>query len=457
MSVALVQAFAPESASATDVGTDLYARQRAAVQVLARPELLPLSRTVGDVVLVLSSSRSGSSLLMNLLGRHTGCLALQGECNPFLRVAGLAFPESGATSDALDSSALLPWKRSLLERAITCELAGPTPGGFPPAASIWWRLTLQWPDTNFDFGETAFWVQQAWAAARTGTDRLRGAGSYAFPLALLQFVRRAHREVDPFRYDLPDAVLRRVFPVRSAGGGSEPGRIVEEPPFVPPTLRRPCSRSELSNRPLVLKGPSDGYRVPFWSSLFQGVRLRVIHLTRNPAAAINGLYDGWRFDGFHSHRLPGDPLRIAGYSHLPGGRSWWKFDLPPSWESVAQEPLERVCGFQWLTAHGMILEAVSAHGLTSDPDRYLRLPYEALNVPGPGRRRTLQRVLDWLGLARPPAGAAFWHDPPLVMATKPPSSGRWRERAALLRPVLDQPQVRRLAAELGYEDESEWS
>jgi hypothetical protein len=150
-------------------------------------------------------------------------------------------------------------------------------------------------------------------------------------------------------------------------------------------------------------------------------------------------------------------LRIRGYSHLPGGRSWWKFDLPPGWDRFADQSLERVCAFQWLAAHTAILEHSASSGIASDPDRYLRVRYEDLNVRGATRRRTLQRLLEWLGLSRPPEGAAFWDDPPLVMATVPPSSGRWRRREALLRPVLDQPAVREMAAALGYADQSGWT
>ena len=56
---------------------------------------------VGTVILVVSSSRGGSSVFAELLRRSEGFLHCRGEVTPFLRIVGLSFPDSGTQSDTL--------------------------------------------------------------------------------------------------------------------------------------------------------------------------------------------------------------------------------------------------------------------------------------------------------------------------------------------------------------------
>lgn len=177
--------------------------------------------------------------------------------------------------------------------------------------------------------------------------------------------------------------------------------------------------------------------------IFPAARLTVIHLVRNPAAAINGLIDGWLDRGFFSHRLasPG-PIAIHGYSDQSWGENWWNFDLPPSWESVMRRPLPSVCAFQWCSAHRAILQDVH-----SDNVRYIRVYAEELMFNRHERTTCIYQVLKEIG-ADP--GAARHPRAPLTMATVHPRAGRWHKRNASLRQVLQSPDIQGMATQLGY-------
>ncbi|MDP9071610.1 MAG: sulfotransferase [Actinomycetota bacterium] len=86
-----------------------------------------------------------------------------------------------------------------------------------------------------------------------------------------------------------------------------------------------------ASRPLVLSTPRNAFRLAFLRSLFPAARFRVVHLTRNPAASVNGLIDGWLHHGFFNMAVD-EPLAIAGYTDafpLWGDR-WWCYDFPPA-------------------------------------------------------------------------------------------------------------------------------
>ena len=132
--------------------------------------------------------------------------------------------------------------------------------------------------------------------------------------------------------------------------------LIEEPPLVLITPWKRPSIEELKTKPLVIKTPSNAYRLPFLRAFFANQRLRIIHLKREPAAAINGLYDGWRYPrGFHAHRIPScrpQPCEELGPHPVEG---YWKYDLPPGWENLQQGLLVEICAFQWHSAHRHII------------------------------------------------------------------------------------------------------
>jgi hypothetical protein len=241
-----------------------------------------------------------------------------------------------------------------------------------------------------------------------------------------------------------------VFPSLDVPAGPPGSAAVEEPPFV---LVEPWRRpSGWQKRALVVKTPSNSYRLPFLRALFPAARFRILHLTRNPAASINGLRDGWSHWGFHSHYI-GTALRIPGYSDRghPDGH-WWKFDLPPGWREHTDRTLEEICAFQWCAAHEAVLDFIDTSGV-----EHRRVRFEAL-VTGPASRvRIVEELCDWCGVAPDPAllraaaGAL-----PLTMAVRSPAPGRWRANADALRSVLAERRVRLLAERLDYGNTAEW-
>jgi len=412
----------------------------AALRELRPAPLDGFSQQVRDVIVVASSSRGGSSVFTEML-RHAPTLChFRAEVNPFLVLAGLGFPESG-DSDALGTTAA--GDRVLLDAELALDAGGWAPLGARGARAygldLAWRLTAQWPALPIDPEQVVTWVLETLEVC-SPVD-LTG-----FHLALLRRVRAAHPEVTPWFYDLDPERIQLAFPGLVPPSGAPGPVVLEEPPFV---LARPwqtATAEDLAARPLVIKTPSNVYRLPFLRALFPAARFRVLHLTRNPAASINGLVDGWRYRGFHSHRV-GD-LRIAGH----GDPDWWNYDLPPGWRYWTDQPLEQVCGFQWRSAHRAVLDFLGAERPES-----LRVRFEDVVGDRAARRRAWADIAAWLGVDLGPAVADIVeHGLPPVMATHAPRRRRWFAKATALEPVLARQDTRELAERLGYRDPESW-
>jgi hypothetical protein len=414
--------------------------------------------SVRHVILISSSSRSGSSLLVQLLKRSTGFLHGCGEINPSLRLAGLAWPDAPADSDALTSADAAGAGMSVLGEHLASEVCseGSDTNHLPADAAfgerLYRRLRLQWPLETIGVDEVHTAIGEA---ARQVEMRERRPCDWSrdlsfFHLLVLLRLRRTHRRINPYYYDIDAGLIRNVLPDLPVPSGPPAPIVIEEPPFI---LIRPSGQwgiEDLARTPVVLKTPSDAYRYDFLCRAFPNARIRVLHLTRNPGAAINDLCDGWRYRGFHSHYV-GAELQVPGYSE-PGlpDHGWWKYDLPPGWRSRARGSLEAICGLQWSATHRAILD----HLASSNHDRF-RLRFEDILLSVNERRTDrLDGLREWLGapsfLADPAAGL------PPVMTTHPPRLGRWRDNRALLDPIMRGPDIRRVTAELGYEDETKW-
>lgn len=73
---------------------------------LRGPAVADFPGAVRDVVVIVSSSRGGSSMFAEILRRSDALLHLTAEINPFLRLAGLDHPGAGTGSDALGAEQL---------------------------------------------------------------------------------------------------------------------------------------------------------------------------------------------------------------------------------------------------------------------------------------------------------------------------------------------------------------
>jgi hypothetical protein len=405
-----------------------------------------------EIILIASSSRGGSSVFSEYLRRSSALIHLQGEINPFLLRSGLGFHDTDTDSDALE--ARHAESTGPLLSLLRAELGNPEEVVDLPRLvdALTDRLAMQWPHLSIARSR----VDEAAAAALS---RLRLAAGWppdtipeidAFHAAFLAKIRQTHPEVNPHYYDLSRTLIGRLCPAPRPIGPPGPV-IIEEPPFV--TIS-PWRTAEQLDRPVIIKTPSNAYRLPFYAALFPQARLRILHLTRNAASAINGLYDGWRYpEGFYSVHLPGQ-LDITGYSDaFPGfGRDWWQYDLPPGWRDWRGQPLEEVCGFQWRSAHRAILDFTAANPHID----VHRLCFEDLISSEEQARAAIDGLIDWLGVTPDRAlSETTLLTMPLVMSTDKPRHRRWFDKAALLEPVLTRPDTRLLMAELGYDPDPE--
>ena len=420
-------------------------RTRAALEALAplRGVPVPLEQ-VREVVVIASSSRGGSSVFAELLRGVPGLSHLQAEINPFVVLAGAGPYESGRGDDRLDATDGVDsavWARELgLDIGAPTAVVGPR-GAVDTAAwaaAITARLLMQWPSLGLEPGR----VLQAAVAALRGPDPVEptAGGALRRVMAALQPQWPALRLS---AYDLPPEPGAGLFEA------APPVPIpVEEPPFV---AVGPWTRGVFG--PLVIKTPSNCYRLDWLAARFPAARMRVLHLVRNPAASINGLVDGWRSAGFHSHalRLPLDGALGAALPHWDRGH--WKFDLLPDWRRLRREPLAVVAGHQWAAAHGATCAWLDAH---PEVPR-LRVRFEEVVGEPDEQARALTAVAAFLGL--PSADALCTRARgalPVVMATAPPRARRWFGRAEALSEALALPQVHQLSAQLALGDPSTW-
>ncbi len=240
--------------------------------------------------------------------------------------------------------------------------------------------------------------------------------------------------------------------------------LIEEPPFIPILRRNWPSPSRILNLPLLLKSSLNAYRLNFLRKFFPNAKIQIIHLTRNPAASINGLIDGWLHWGFFSHNFKDRQVRlkIKGYSdRFPWGRYWWNFDLFDGWQDALNLPLEHICMYQWLNSHKHILnfkEKFNKDKFNKDKfnkDKFnnvswLQIRFEDLLNGREKRQKTYDRITNFLEINRLEAGSGRFPRGK-VMTTAKPRPARWRDRATQILPLLNNLELGKIAEHLGYD------
>ncbi|MFA7283718.1 MAG: hypothetical protein WC066_04130, partial [Candidatus Omnitrophota bacterium] len=312
------------------------------------------------------------------------------------------------------------------------------------------RFILQWPEVNFS---PAIFNKFAVRAYRSCFKERGGFIAENFYLEFLALLREEYPGINPYYYDIIPARVKARFPdLPLPQGPANRSLMIEEAPFVLLSPGRPPAKEELSENILLLKSSVDCYRLDFLERLFPEARVRIIYLTRNPFGSINGLYDGWLHRGFFSHNLSrilkeeNTPLEISGYSDLyEWGKWWWNYDLPPGWRSYTRKRLEEVCAFQWRSAN----EAVCRH-LEEREKSCCRVKYEKIVGDFEPRREEINRIIDFMGLSPDAAGRLNLKNLPAVQATENPALYRWREREAMLKPLLGDKDLAALGERLGY-------
>ncbi|RDI71859.1 sulfotransferase family protein [Halopelagius longus] len=362
------------------------------------------------VLLIATAPRGGSSLLFDILRHHEGTCSLDGEHDRWFTLHGIGYP-------ALESDVVPADFESFdRERLLTDLLAevGATdrPGDRTHRVdNTLVRLPLQFPERELPYEQ----IGEQLLEGASLDEILEGFG------------------IPPLQYD--------EYAERDASSPFE-AETIEDRPFVSSHRYKRGLTADDFDRTLVLKASGDAYRLPWIrEQLFPETDVKVVHLTRNPAASINGLYDGWQLNrGFQTYDV-GD-LDIDGYDG-----SLWCYDLPPGW--VREGDLVDVCLMQWAQAHRHILDTRDAF------DGVLRVRFEDLLTD---TRSTVEEIVDFADLGASELLSENVGNPNKVMTTKEPRHARWRDREEFVKSALaeaDEPYTE-VVRELGYTEESEW-
>lgn len=401
----------------------------------------------GDVVLLASASRSGSSMIADWLRSRSSAAHLQGEFETVLREAGAVArtPLRAGESDADIDFANGRGERviALLGTALGSPLARDAAldaDGY--ARSLLPMLARQWPGLALDPTEIGRITARIFAAR--GWTRVGQFDRWLFLLDILDALRPAHARLDPYCYDVADAIVQARFPGLAVHGTAPDPACDEDRPFIIPVPWR--SKAQVARpRTVVVKGPSCSYRLGALRTLFGHDRVRILHVARHPGESINGLIDGWRHRGFQSRRLA-EPLDVPGLGDRDPAwdRNWWCFDVPPGWERHRAATLAELCGFQWRSANTHILEQTGHLGAS-----YHQVRFEAFLDRGARGAQVRRALLDWIN---PGDGetARLDLDARPVMATLPPCRSRWHARRDVIDPVLRSADMRRVSCALGY-------
>jgi hypothetical protein len=432
------------------------------------PLFLSSLRDVRRVVIINSSSRSGSSLLFSLLRKLPGVYALSGEAAPFYKLnTALAicnlFQSDKIPSSLLDAAVDVRG----LSRDFLADLHHERDGiltreidGDEYVDDLMLRFPLQWTGVDFDPAGLRSCIH---TALEHYTSQNAVFQADEFYLVLLEQIMKAYRGVDPFYYDINPGKVARHFPeVPLPSGPPNPWFNIEEPPFILMTPRPRATPADLAENTLLLKSTVDCYRMNLVEKLFPGADIGIIHLTRNPAASTNGICDGWLHRGFFSHNLQPyfddcsdlKELRIKGYSDLHSfGRYWWNFDLPEGWREVAEKNLVEVAAFQWYSANREI-----ADYLSRGYKRHLTVRYENVIRDPASRNREFEAMLAFMETHQDQLPLLELDNLPVVQSTLPPQPRRWRKRPGILAALLGDPKIVAMAGRLGYHQEQieEW-
>ncbi|MBI2426215.1 MAG: hypothetical protein HYV34_00010 [Candidatus Kerfeldbacteria bacterium] len=388
---------------------------------------IELSRNVKYVAVVLTSSRSGSSLIKKILEQHSDVASLSSETEPFLTLSqnGFAF---GSDSDALTE---LVNKDILLDN-IFDDLGVPSSQlcDVNTIKTRWRkRFLIHFPNLFSD--------DQNYQKLLRFLDK-----------SLLRITDESIKE----EAEIHKIILNNVFK-------DEPWRInyydnyssasctppfnelskIEEPPFVSPSLyKRTFTVEDANNKVLIFKTPQDCYRIGMYEQLFPNAEIKYIHLTRGYAQTVNGLIDGWLSPiGFFAHDMEKAKITLAikGYSDfLEFGKKWWKFDLPPNWRNFTGTNLVDVCANQWISAHKTILDSKIS---------CLRVHFEDF-ISNPSQITKI--ILEYLGLKNMETP----NDLPLVMAIEKPKPYRWQKREGEILALGERKEVKEIMGLLGY-------
>lgn len=420
-------------------------------------------KDVRQAVIIHSSSRSGSSLLFSLLKKIPAFYSLSGESVPFYKLNGLSSDlfssdeipqeviDKGEYTDGLSRDFLSDFSIADAQNDICSNNS--ILGQYIDKLAL--RFPLQWPQISFSYDAFKRIALEAFSISGQGQQVF---STELFYLELLALLMKEYEGINPYYYDIPVVLIKSKFPELDVPSGPPCNALtIEEPPFILLSPSREIDESVFYEKILLLKSQADCYRMHFIDTLLPNAKIKIIYLTRNPAASINGLIDGWLHRGFFSHNLrqlltdknnPGPRmLNISGYSDkYDWGRWWWKYDLAPGWQEYAQSQLEEICAFQWQSANKAIQEYLEKNS----KDRY-RVKHEDIIRSSSSRLEQIKGILDFIGISRDCLKGLDFNAITPVQATQTPGPYRWKKRKRALLPLLENRQIRQACDQLGYD------
>lgn len=377
---------------------------------------------VKKVCVILSSSRSGSSVFKKVLQSHPDVVSLDGELEPLLILTKNGFPFN-SDSDAFD---YLDNKSQLLDLLLKYLRV--------PHVKMCSKLEIiqRWTDRfHLQFPESNTEVIGSIINSISPED-LGEEGVYKL---VLDSAFKNESWKKSFYDNFYDKDNYKSFDENK----------IEEPPFVLPSMyTRTVIESDLSQKVFLFKTPQDAYRQNLYKELFPNADITYIHLTRGYAQTVNGLIDGWISPvGFFNHNMSliDVELSINNYSESYSfGKKWWKFDLPPNWKDFIHQNLIEVCLNQWIQSHKSIISNFP-NSIQIKFEDFLRKPTSIMS-----------EVFNMLSLD---PNFATKGNLPLTMITDQPTLSRWRKRESELLQLYERKDVQELMSKLGYGNEPE--
>lgn len=423
---------------------------------------------VKRVMIINSSSRSGSSLLYAILRKLPHVYSLSGETAAFYKLntspAGLTrFHSDKIPSVLFDTTIDFSGLTRDFFSDIYIKGNGITISEIDIdeySDNLLLRFLLQWTDVDFNLPELKNIIIRSFKkySERTGIFNTED-----FYLTLLEEICSEYPAINPFYYDLSAEKTSLRFPFIDIPTGPPNNYFnIEEPPFILLNPGKKAGPNDLSEKIFLMKSTIDCYRMKLIEKIFPSADIRIIYLVRNPAATTNGIYDGWLHRGFFSHNLTPffdkssglKQLSIKGYSDIyPFGKYWWNFDLPEGWQDFADRDLIEVCAFQWYSANAEIRRY-----LVAGRSKSIMIRYENIVRNLESRNEEFGKILNFAGIPEEESINLNLEYLPVVQSTLPPQLYRWKKRKDIIMRLLKDKKILEMSSQLGYfkENMEEW-
>ena len=374
---------------------------------------------VKEVVVILSASRSGSSVIFNALVNSPGVIAPNGEHEPWLTLTYNKFPFG-------DSDQIITLKNK--KRLLTL---------------IRNDLLIRDAKVATEGYERILWNRMV----------IRGSEDNDIYMNLIKDLKK-HKTIDSFYNKEIEYILKSIPQCNPPCLVSEINKNyhippIENPPLITLPLARVATLKEIADSIIVFKSPSDSYRPGMYEELFPKAKIKYIHLTRGFAQTVNGLMDGWQMNetDFISNPVGlTKKLNIEDYSITNISKTYWCFDLFPGWQNYTKNNLLQICCQQWLRAHESIIKNF---------ENIDKLEFEQFYYQ-PGKFYFKLSKITGINI-----DGHDWSQN--IMATETPSEFRWLKRSTIFRninkllPANELKEVKAMQALLGYSNkERSW-